>query len=60
MLIVLLISAALFLAVTSFCRRQGLFDASSMGVGQLFSVVLYLMVWVLPSVLMFAGVWIKG
>jgi hypothetical protein len=55
-LIPIAISALLFWAVTRFCRRQGLFDSGSMGIGQLFAVVLYAIAWVAPSLLMAAAI----
>jgi hypothetical protein len=58
MLTALAISAALFIAVTVFCRHEGMFDEVSMGIGQLFAGLLYAFVWVLPSALMFIGVWL--
>jgi hypothetical protein len=39
------ISALLFIGVTSFCERQGLFDGSAMGIGWVFAFGLYVLVW---------------
>ncbi len=58
MLAAIAISAALFFAVTAFCRHEGMFEQGSMGLGQLFAGLLYVFVWMLPSVLMFLGVWV--
>jgi hypothetical protein len=44
--ILLSISATLFVAVTWFAHAQGLFDGSAMGIGWLFALGLYLLVWV--------------
>jgi hypothetical protein len=54
-LIPIAISATLFWLVTRFCRRQGLLDSGSMGIGQLFAAVLYAIVWIAPSLLMAAA-----
>lgn len=47
----ILASAVLFWAVTRFCRKQGLFDPGSMGLGQFFAGVLYVICWAIPSLL---------
>jgi len=59
MLTVIAISLVLFILVTSFCKRQGLFDAGSMGFGQLCAFVLYAVVWALPTLAMLAGHFIR-
>ena len=58
MLTAFFISALLFLAVTAFCRHEGMFEEGTMGIGQLLAILLYGFVWVFPSVLMFLGVWL--
>lgn len=60
MLTILAISLVLFILVTSFCKRQGLFDAGSMGIGQLFALALYVIAWVVPTLAMLAGHFIRA
>jgi hypothetical protein len=54
----LLISLLLFIGVTTFCRSQGLFRAGSMGFGQLCAFLLYVAVWLVPSLAMAVGYWL--
>lgn len=58
MLTACLISLALFVAVTAFCKHEGMFDAGSMGIGQFIAVLLYAFGWLLPTLAMLVGVWV--
>jgi hypothetical protein len=47
--VLLLLSVAPLIAATVICYWTGLFDGDSLGVGSLFAFVVYLLVWVIPS-----------
>lgn len=59
-LILLGISVALFIGVTVFCHREGMFDAGGggycAGLDGLFMIGIYLIFWALPSLIAWA-VW---
>jgi len=60
-LILLGISVVLFIATTLLCFQQGLFDNDSYGIGAMFALLIYAILWAIPSVLAWAiwATWIK-
>lgn len=60
-LILLGISFVLFLGATLVCRWQRFFEQDDLGLGAAFAMLVYAILWALPSVLLWAiwATWIK-
>lgn len=54
--VLLLLSVALLIAATVICYWAGFFDNDTFDIGSLFAFVVYLLVWVIPSLIAW-GVW---
>ncbi|MGE0745279.1 MAG: hypothetical protein AB7K86_08530 [Rhodospirillales bacterium] len=50
------LSAALFIGVTVLCRRAGFFEADNYGIGALFALGAYSVLWAIPTLIAWA-VW---
>lgn len=60
--VIALLSALLFVLVTHFCWRQGMFDgADTLGIGSLFTLLFYSVGWAMPSLLIWAtwATWLR-